>query len=89
MVKYPARRSAVAAAVKEARDYRGISQRKLSERLDEAPTYMHMIESGQQALPVEEFIAICLQLDLDPCEILKSVMQASPPAPRRRKKKTG
>jgi transcriptional regulator with XRE-family HTH domain len=89
MVKYPARRSAVARAVKDAREYRGISQRKLSERLGEPATYMHMIERAQQDLPVEEFIEILVQLDLDPCEILKEIMQASPPTPRRRKKSSG
>jgi transcriptional regulator with XRE-family HTH domain len=89
MVKYPARRSAVASALQDARDYRGISQRKLSERLQEVPTYVHMIESGQKGVLVEEFIEIALTLDLDPVELLKEVLKVAPRDRRRRRKSAG
>lgn len=57
MQRYPAGRRAVAAVLKDARKSVGLSQRKLSERLGRLDKYGHMIESAQQGISAEEFMA--------------------------------
>jgi hypothetical protein len=55
--KYPARRRAVAAVLRDARLRADLSQRALSAKLDEVFNYAHMIEASRQGVSVEEFIA--------------------------------
>jgi transcriptional regulator with XRE-family HTH domain len=73
--KYAARRRAIVAVLVEAREQAGISQRALSEKLGEAVTYMHEVESGQHGVRTEEFIAIAEALGLDPLELLSRVLK--------------
>ena len=75
MRKYSARRRAIVAVLVEAREAAGISQRALSEKLGEAVTYMHEVESGQHGVRTEEFIAIAEALDIDPLELLSRVLK--------------
>jgi ribosome-binding protein aMBF1 (putative translation factor) len=75
MRKYPGRRRAVINALQEARETAGLSQRALSAKLKEAPTYVHEIEAGQHSVRVEEFIAIAEALGVEPVELLKRVLR--------------
>jgi hypothetical protein len=74
--KYPARRRAVAAVLKEARVASGLSQRKLSAELHEVNNYAYMIESARQPARTEEFIAWALKCGADPVELMRRVMRS-------------
>lgn len=57
MQKYPARRRAVAAVLKDVRVAAKLSQRQLSAQLGEVVNYAHMIESARQGISAEELMA--------------------------------
>src|ERR1700730_4051390 len=73
MRKHAARRRAIVNVLKDARAQARISQRALSEKLGEASTYIHEVETGQHGVRTEEFIAIAEALDVDPVELLGRV----------------
>jgi transcriptional regulator with XRE-family HTH domain len=75
MRKHAARRRAIVNVLRDAREQARISQRALSEKLGEAVTYMHEVETGQHGVRTEEFIAIAEALDLDPVELLSRVLR--------------
>jgi len=75
MRKYPARRRAVVEVLREARLKAKLSQRALSERLGEATTYIHEVETGQHGVRVEEFIAIAEALGMEPEALLTRVLK--------------
>ena len=75
MRKHAARRRAIVNVLRDARKEVGISQRALSEKLGEAVTYMHEIETGQHGVRTEEFIAIAEALEVDPPELLSRVLK--------------
>ena len=75
MRKYPARYRAVISALRDARQKKGVSQRELSERLGEVHNYVNVIEKGQRSVLAEEFIEICLALDVDPHDVLSRVLK--------------
>lgn len=75
MRKYPARRRAIVEVLREARLKAKMSQRALSEKLGEATTYIHEIETGQHGVRVEEFIAIAEAIAVDPQILLARVLK--------------
>jgi transcriptional regulator with XRE-family HTH domain len=75
MRKHPARRRAIIAVLREAREEAKLSQRALSDALDEAATYVHEIEAGQHGVRTEEFIAIAEVLGIEPDELLRRVLK--------------
>ena len=75
MRKHTARRRAIVAVLTEAREQAVLSQRALSEKLGEAVTYIHEVETGQHGVRTEEFIAIADALDIDPLELLSRVLR--------------
>jgi len=75
MRKHTARRRAIVSVLTEARGEAGLSQRALSEKLGEAVTYVHEVETGQHGVRTEEFIAIAEALDIDPLELLSRVLR--------------
>ena len=74
MRKYPALWRAVIHAIRSARLERELSQRSLSEKLDQHNTYIYEIEAGQHSVRTEEFITIAEALELDPHELLDRVL---------------
>lgn len=62
---------AIVEAIAQARQDAGISQRKLSVRLQEGPLFMHRIEIGGPGIGVAEFIAIARAISIDPCDLLR------------------
>jgi len=75
MRKHPALRRAVINAIRSARLERKLSQRALSEKLDQHITYVYEIEAGQHSVRTEEFIAIADALELDPHDLLDRVLK--------------
>lgn len=75
MRKYAARRRAIVSVLTEAREQAGVSQRALSDKLGEAATYIHEVESGQHGVRTEEFIAIAEALEIDPLDLLSRVLK--------------
>lgn len=61
---------AIIEAIAEARTKAGVSQRELSTKLREGPTFMQRIESGRRDVSVREFIKIARALGTDPCDLL-------------------
>ncbi len=73
-MKYSARQRAVAAAVRKARERAGLSQRQLSERLQQPPNWIQRIESLERRVDVAEFIAIAKALGADPAELFQGAL---------------
>ena len=73
MNRFPARQRAIVAVLRQAREDAGLSQRALSEKLGESPTYIHLIEALRRDIPVAEFIHIAKALGIEPAELLKRV----------------
>ncbi len=73
-MKYSARQRAVAAALRKARESAGLSQRQLSERLQQPPNWIQRIESLERRVDVAEFIAIAKALGADPAELFQGVL---------------
>ena len=75
-MKYSARQRAVAAALRKAREAAGLSQRQLSERLQQPPNWVQRIESLERRVDVAEFIAIAKAVGTDPAELFREVLAA-------------
>jgi transcriptional regulator with XRE-family HTH domain len=75
-MKYSARQRAVAAALRKAREAAGLSQRQLSERLQQPPNWIQRIESLERRVDVAEFIAIAKAVGADPAELFREVLAA-------------
>ena len=73
-MKYSARQRAVAAALRKAREGAGLSQRQLSERLQQPPNWIQRIESLERRVDVAEFIAIARALGADPAELFQGAL---------------
>jgi len=69
--RFPARQRAIVAALREAREAAGLSQRALSDKAGESPTYVHLIESLRRDLPTAEFMHLAKVLGLAPHELIK------------------
>lgn len=65
---------AIIEAIRSARAKAGLSQRQLSTRLKEGPTFVQRIESGDRDVAVAEFIRIAAALEIDPCELLRRAL---------------
>ena len=75
-MKYSARQRAVAGALRKARETAGLSQRQLSERLQQPPNWIQRIESLERRVDVAEFIAIAKAVGADPAELFREVLAA-------------
>jgi transcriptional regulator with XRE-family HTH domain len=75
-MKYSARQRAVAAALCKAREAAGISQRQLSERLQQPPNWIQRIESLERRVDVAEFIAIAKATGADPVELFREALDS-------------
>lgn len=75
-MKYSARQRAVAAALRKAREAAGLSQRQLSERLQQPPNWIQRIESLERRVDVAEFITIAKAVGADPAELFREVLAA-------------
>ncbi len=73
-MKYSARQRAVAAALRKAREAAGLSQRQLSERLQQPPNWIQRIESLERRVDVAEFIAIAKALGAEPAELFQDAL---------------
>jgi transcriptional regulator with XRE-family HTH domain len=70
-MKYPARQRAIAAAIRQAREAAGLSQRQLSEKLREPPNWIQRIESLERRVDVAEFIAIAKAVGADAVDLFR------------------
>ena len=75
-MKYSARQRAVVAALRKAREVAGISQRQLSERLQQPPNWIQRIESLERRVDVAEFITIAKAVGADVTELFREVLRA-------------
>ena len=75
-MKYSARQRAIAAALRKAREAAGLSQRQLSERLQQPPNWIQRIESLERRVDVAEFIVIAKAVGADPAELFREVLAA-------------
>ena len=75
-MKYSARQRAIAAALRKAREAAGLSQRQLSERLQQPPNWIQRIESLERRVDVAEFITIAKAVGADPAELFREVLAA-------------
>lgn len=75
-MKYSARQRAVAATLRKAREAAGLSQRQLSERLQQPPNWIQRIESLERRVDVAEFITIAKAVGADPAELFREVLAA-------------
>lgn len=60
--------------LKSKRNEKGLSQRKLANRLDIHHSIIGKIEVGERQVNVVELITICKELDINPIEIIKELM---------------
>jgi ribosome-binding protein aMBF1 (putative translation factor) len=75
VTKFPARQRAIVAALRGAREEAELSQRALSQALDESTTFIHMIEGLRRDVSVAEFIEIAKVLKIDPLELLRRALR--------------
>jgi transcriptional regulator with XRE-family HTH domain len=74
-MKFPARQRAIVAAIAEAREAAGLSQRQLAAKLDEPSNWIQRIESLERRVDVAEFIAIAKAVNADPVELLRRALR--------------
>ena len=74
-MKYSARQRAVVAALRKAREVAGISQRQLSERLQQPPNWIQRIESLERRVDVAEFITIAKAVGADVTKLFREVLR--------------
>ena len=70
------RHKALMAALTDAREKAGLTQRELARRLGRAHSFVGKIESGERQLNVLEFCEYADALQADACELLRAVMRA-------------
>jgi transcriptional regulator with XRE-family HTH domain len=73
--RYPAARRATAAAIKSAREAKGLSQRDLSVMLGESHSLISRIESMDRGVEVHELTAIAKALGMDPVALFKKTLR--------------
>ena len=70
-----ARHRALIAAIVEARDATGLSQREFAKKLNRTNNFVWRIEAGGRKVDVLEFIEIAKAAGLDPLELLRRVLR--------------
>lgn len=71
-VRSPAHEAAVGLLV-SARKRAGLSQRELAAKINTRQSLVARLESGQRALSLLEFLAICLALEVDPASLIEDL----------------
>lgn len=69
------RHRALIAAIVEARESAGLSQREFAKKLSRTNNFVWRIEAGERKVEVLEFIEIAKAAGLDPIELLRRVMR--------------
>jgi len=72
-----AKHRALIAAMVEARNASGLTQRALAEKLKRSDSFVWKFEAGERQLKVLEFIEIAAVLDVDPDKLLRRVIELS------------
>jgi len=75
-MKYSARQRAIVAALRKAREAAGLSQRQLSERLQQPPNWIQRIESLERRVDVAEFITIAKAVGADAGGLFREVLDS-------------
>ncbi len=75
-MKYSARQRAIVAALRKAREAAGLSQRQLSERLQQPPNWIQRIESLERRVDVAEFITIAKAVGADAAELFREAIDS-------------
>jgi transcriptional regulator with XRE-family HTH domain len=66
---------AIMKAIADARQRANLSQRELSAKLHQGPTFVQRIESGSRDVTVAEFIVIARALGIEPGELLNDAVR--------------
>ena len=74
-----ARHRALIAAIVEAREATGLSQREFAARLKRSNNFVWRIEAGERQVNVLDFIEIANAAGLEPAELMNRVMYRSLP----------
>jgi transcriptional regulator with XRE-family HTH domain len=74
-----ARHRALIAAIVEAREAMGLSQREFAAKLNRSNNFVWRIEAGERQVNVLDFIEISKAAGLEPGELMNRVMRHSPP----------
>ena len=69
-----ARHRALVAAIVEAREATGLSQREFAKKLNRTNNFVWRIEAGERKVDVLEFIEIAKAAGLDPLELLRRAL---------------
>ena len=69
------RHRALIAAIVEAREGTGLSQREFAKKLNRTNNFVWRIEAGERKVDVLEFIEVAKAADMDPLELLRRVMR--------------
>ena len=75
-MKYSARQRAIVAALRKAREAAGLSQRQLSERLQQPPNWIQRIESLERRVDVAELITIAKAVGADAAELFREAIDS-------------
>ena len=70
-----ARHRALIAAIVEAREATGLSQREFAKKLSRTNNFVWRIEAGERKVDVLEFIEIAKAAGLDPLELLRRALR--------------
>jgi len=76
-----ARHRALIAAIVEAREATGLSQREFAAKLKRSNNFVWRIEAGERQVNVLDFIEIANAAGLEPTELMNRVMHRSLPTP--------
>jgi transcriptional regulator with XRE-family HTH domain len=76
-----ARHRALIAAIVEAREATGLSQREFAAKLSRSNNFVWRIEAGERQVNVLDFIEIAKAAGLEPAELMNRVMRHSQPRP--------
>ena len=69
------RHRALTAAIVEAREATGLSQREFAKKLNRTNNFVWRIEAGERKVDVLEFIEIAKAAGLDPLELLRRALR--------------
>lgn len=76
MKRFPARQRAIIAAMRDAREKIGLSQRALTEKLGEPLTnFIHRVESLERDISVSEFVEIVETMGEDAPDLLRAALK--------------
>lgn len=62
------------AILRRAREERGVTQRQLSARLKRDKNFVQLVESGERALDVIEYLQYAKALRVDPLEVMRQLL---------------